>query len=95
MSKRIERKFDAAHDDIAKLEQSLSGALQSVTPPTDVMQRLQNKIGNLEPNYIAKRLTNWELWIITVGTVMSAAMVLITIARAFYYFFKKLNGQAV
>lgn len=94
MSKRIEQKFEAARDDIAKLEQSLSGALKSVNPPADVMQRLQQKIGNLEPNYIAKRLTNWELWIITVGAVMSAAMVIITIARAFYYFFKKLNGQA-
>ena len=94
MSKRIDKKFEAARGDIAKLEASLSGALQSVKPPADVMQRLQQKIGNLEPNYIAKRLTNWELWIITVGAVMSAVMVIITLARALYYFFKKLNGQA-
>lgn len=95
MSKRIEKKVEAERGEIDKLERSLSNTFQAVRPPEDVMQRLQKKIGRLEPNEIAKRITNWELWIITVGTVMSAAIVIITLARALYYFFKKLNGQAV
>jgi len=94
MSKRIEKKVEATRDEIDKLERSLSNTFQAVHPPEDVMQRLQKKIGRLEPNYIAKRLTNWELWIITVGTVMSVAMIIIIFVRALYYFFKKFHGKA-
>ena len=93
MSKRIEKKFKAAREDVEKLEESLSNTLQTVRPPEDVMQRLQKRIGNLEPTYIAKRLTDWELWLITVGTVMSAAVVILTITRALYYFFGKGKKQ--
>lgn len=95
MSKRIERKFETAREEVQKLEKSLSDTLHTVRPPEDVIQRLQKKIGSLEPNYIAKRITNWELWLITVGTVISAAMVIITLVRALYYFFKKFGGQTV
>lgn len=71
------------------IENYLENAMKSVRPPEDVMQRLQERIGSLEPHYIAKRITNWELWLITVGSVMSAAMVIVTVARALFYFFRR------
>lgn len=89
MSTRIEKKIQAAKEDMNELESSLSGILKSVRPPTDVVQRLQERIGSLEPNRIAKRISNWELSIITIGSVMSAAVVLLTLARAFFYFFTR------
>ncbi|MBT3322297.1 MAG: hypothetical protein HN392_08420 [Anaerolineae bacterium] len=89
MNKRIERNFLKATKELAELESSLTDTLKSMSPPTDVMKRLQERIGNLEPNRIAKRIGSWELSIITIGTVVSATMVALTIARALFYFFSK------
>ena len=72
---------------VNELESSLSGVLKPVRPPVDVMTRLKAQIGSLEPHRIAKRIGNWELSIITIGSVMSVAMVILTIARALFYFF--------
>jgi hypothetical protein len=76
------------------LESSLSGALKPVSPPVDVMQRLKERMGSLEPHRIAKRISNWELTIITIGSVMSVAMVILTIARALFYFFQRKGKSA-
>ena len=87
--KRLKKRIELAKDQVDTLEKTLSGTLKPVHPPADVMQRLKNRIGSLEPHHIAKRLTNWELWIISVGSVMSVAMVILTIARAIFYFFRR------
>ena len=70
-----------------QIESYLEKSIYAVRPPEDVVQRLRQRIGNLEPSIIAKRLSNWELTIITIGSVMFAATVIVTIARAFFYFF--------
>ncbi len=73
--------------EVSELEKTLSSALKPLSPPIDVMQRLKKQIGSLEPHRFAKRISTWELSIITIGSVMSAAMVILTIARALFYFF--------
>jgi hypothetical protein len=93
MNKRIEKKFQAVKEDVNELENSLSGTLQSVRPPSEVMQRLQERLGKLEPNRIAKRISAWELSIITAGAVMSVAMLILTLARALFYFFSRQKKQ--
>ncbi len=93
MNKRIEKKYQAVKEEVNELESSLSGALQSVRPPTDVMQRLQERLGKLEPNRIAKRISTWELSIIIAGAVMSVAMLILTVARALFYFFNRQKKQ--
>ena len=85
--KRIEKKEQVNQEEVRGLVNSLSSALTPISPSIDMMQRLKERIGDFKPNRIAKRLSNWELSIITVGSVMSAAMVILTIARAFFYFF--------
>ncbi len=80
---------------VNELENSLSGALKLVHPPADVMQRLKKKMGSLEPHRIAKRIGSWELSIITIGSVMSVAMVILTVARALFYFFGRKGRSAV
>ncbi len=92
--KRLEKRVASAKEQVDTLENYLSGTLKPIHPPADVMQRLKNRIGSLEPHHIAKRLTNWELWIITVGSVMSVAMVILTVARAFFYFFGRRKRSA-
>ena len=77
-----------------QIEAMLDSTMRSVRPPDDVMQRLRAKIGNFEPNIIAKRLSNWEFSLIIVGSVMSVAMVIVTIARALYYLFGRSKRSA-
>ena len=84
---KIEEK--TRQEDVGELEAYLSGALTPVRPPADVIQRLRERIGSLEPSRIAKRISNWELTIIIVGSVMSAAMVILTVVRALFYFFSR------
>ena len=91
--KRLAKRIESAKEQVDTLEKTLSGTLKPVHPPSAVMQRLKSRIGNLEPHHIAKRLTNWELWIITVGSVMSVAMVILTIVRAIYFFFRRRNRR--
>lgn len=74
-------------DKTNQIESYLDHAMRSVRPPDEVVQRLRQRIGSLEPHIIAKRISNWELSIITIGSVMFAATVIVTIARAFFYFF--------
>mgnify|MGYP007066212741 FL=1 len=93
MNRRIEKKIQAAKEEVSELENSLSGTLQSIRPPSEVMQRLQERIGKLEPNRIAKRISAWELSIIIAGAVMSVAMVILTVARALFYFFSRQKKQ--
>ena len=81
-------------DKTNQIESYLDHAMRSVRPPDEVVQRLRHRIGNLEPHVIAKRLSNWELSIITIGSVMFAATVIVTIARAFFYFFGRRKRSA-
>ena len=90
---RIEKEIQADKEQVSELESSLSGVLTPVRPPADVMQRLKERIGSLEPHRIAKRLSNWELSIITIGSVMSVAMVILTITRALFYLFGRRRGS--
>ena len=72
-----------------QLEAYLDNAMRTVRPPEDVMKRLRDRIGSLEPNIIAKRLSNWEFTLIITGSVMAAATVILTIARALFFFFNR------
>jgi len=89
MNKKTEKEIMEDKEEITELENSLSITLKSIRPPSDVMQRLQERIGKLETNRIAKRISNWELSIITIGGAVSATMVILTIIRALFYFFGK------
>lgn len=92
---RVEDRFESSKEKLSAVENYLAGALKSVSPPSDVIQRLQNRIGSLEPHYFAKRMTNWELVLIITGSVMSVAMVILTVARALFYFFGRRGGRMV
>jgi hypothetical protein len=80
--------------DTTQIESLLDSAMRSVRPPDDVMQRLREKIGSIEPTIIAKRLSNWEFTIILMGSVMAVATIILSIARAFFYFFNRSKRSA-
>ena len=78
-------KTTLSDDQINVLEAHLAGTLKPVTPPRDVVQRLRERIRFPQSDEIVLRLQDWERMFFVFGGVMSGMLVLITLARAFYY----------
>jgi hypothetical protein len=72
-----------------ELEAHLAGTLKPVTPPNDLVQRLRERIRFPQPQEIRSRFKDWNRLFLIYGGVMSGLLVLITIARAFFYFYRK------
>lgn len=72
---------------IDALEAHLAGTLKPVVPPMDVLQRLRDRISAFPSQEIVSRLrSDWQRLFVVFGGVMSGFLVLITVARALYYF---------
>jgi hypothetical protein len=71
---------------LLNLEERLAGILKPVRPSKDVVQRLRERIRFPAPEEVASRLQDWQRMFLVFGGVMSSMLVIITIARAFYFF---------
>lgn len=71
---------------LLNLEERLAGTLKPIRPSKDVVQRLRERIRFPAPEEVALRLRDWQRMLLVFGGVMSGMLVLITIARAFFYF---------
>jgi hypothetical protein len=79
--------------ELNQLEAHLAGTLRPVTPPNEVVQRLRERIRFPQPREIASQIRReWTRMWLVFGGVMSGFLVLITIARAFFYFFGRRHG---
>lgn len=78
-------------ENLEYLEAHLAGILQPVAPPTDLVQRLRDRIRLPERGAIVSRLRDWKRLFLVFGSVMSGMMIIITIARALYYLFWRRN----
>ncbi len=67
------------------LESHLAGTLKRVPAPSDLFQRLYERIQLPTPNEITLRLNDWRKLIFIFGGVLSGALLLITLARALYH----------
>ena len=67
------------------LEAHLAGTLKRVAPPRDIIHRLRSRIHIPPREEIALRLRDWRTLFFVFGGVMSGMMLIITLARAFYY----------
>jgi len=76
-------------DQLFALEEHLAGALKPITPPREVVTRLRERIRFPQRDEIVLRLGNWKRLFLIYSGVMSGMLVIITIARAFFYFFGK------
>jgi len=74
-----------SEDQLNALEAHLAGTLKPVIPPIDVVQRLRERIHFPQSEEIVSRLRDWQRMFVVFGGVMSGMLVIITIARAFYY----------
>ena len=71
---------------LLNLEERLAGTLKPIRPSSDVVQRLRERIRFPAPEEMALRLRDWQRMFLIFGGVMSGMLVIITIARAFFYF---------
>ena len=89
-SKKMNKQKIALSDEqINALEEHLAGTLKPVTPPREVVTRLRERIHFPEPRMIVLRLRDWQRMFLVFGGVMSGMLVLITVARAFFYLVRR------
>lgn len=74
---------------LVELEAHLAGTLKPVTPPTDLVQRLRERIRFPQPQELRSRIGDWNRLFLIYGGVMSGMLVMITVARAWFYFYRK------
>lgn len=73
-------------DDILQdLEARLAGTLKPVQPSRDTVQRLRARLRFPAREEIVSRLGDWKRMFLVLGGVMSGMVVVITLARAFFY----------
>jgi hypothetical protein len=89
-SKKMNKlKTELSDEQIYALEEHLAGTLKPVTPPMEVVNRLRERIHFPEPRMIVLRLRDWQRMFLVFGGVMSGMLVLITVARAFFYLMRR------
>ncbi len=72
-------------DNLDAIEAHLAGTLKPVTPPSGIVQRLKDRVQFPSRREISLRLSDWRRLFFVFGGVMSGMLLLITIARVFYY----------
>jgi len=72
-------------DLILALETRLAGTLKPVRPSSDMIQRLRERIRFPDREAIVSRLGDWKRMFLIFGGVMSGLLLIITLARAFFY----------
>jgi len=76
-------------DIILSLEARLAGTLKPIRPSSDVAQRLRERLRFPAREEIVLRLSDWRKMFLVFGGVMSGMLVVITLARAFFYFYSR------
>jgi len=79
-------------EELDVLEAHLAGTLKPVAPPKDIVQRLRGRIQMPNREEITLRLRDWRRLFIVFGGVISGMLLLITLARAFYYLTGRRDG---
>jgi hypothetical protein len=82
----VNRRINTSNEDLDLLETHLAGTLKRVAPPSDIIQRLRGRITMpVVRETITLRLRDWRTLFFVFGGVMSGMLLLVTVARAFYY----------
>ncbi|HEY2980295.1 MAG TPA: hypothetical protein VGJ22_03865 [Anaerolineales bacterium] len=80
------------NEELDALEAHLAGTLRPVKPSRDLIVRLRGRLRMPQRSEIIIRLRDWRSLFLAFGGVMSALLVLITVARALYYLFGRREG---
>jgi hypothetical protein len=71
--------------DIKFLEAHLAGTLKPLAPPKEIVLRLGRRIQLPNRERITASLSDWKRLLLVFGGVVSGMLLLVTLARAFYY----------
>jgi len=71
--------------DFEFLEARLAGTLKPLAPPQEIVQRLGKRIQLPNRERIAASLSDWNRLFVVFASVLSGVLVIITLARVFYY----------
>lgn len=77
--------FSNSDTDLQTLESHLSQTLKRVSPPSGLVERLRGRVQMPSRSEIRLRLKDWRTLLFAFGGVMSGMLLLVTLARAFYY----------
>ena len=75
----------ASQERLDAIERQLAGALRPVAPSRDLIQRLRGRLRFPDRTEVAERLRDWQTLMLALGGVLSGALVVITVARAFFH----------
>jgi hypothetical protein len=78
-----------SENQLVELEAHLAGTLKPVTPPSELVQRMRERIRFPQPHEIRSRIGDWNRLFLIYSGVMSGLLVIITVARAFFYFYRR------
>lgn len=87
----VKRNTNSPIESFDTLETHLAGTLKRVTPPNDIVQRLRGRLTMPARETITLRLRDWRRLFVVFGGVMSGMLLIVTIARAVYYFVGRRN----
>lgn len=76
-------------DQLYALEEHLADTLKPITPPSELVVRMRERIRMPQREAIASRIGDWQRLFLIFGGMMSGFVVMITVARAFFYFVGK------
>jgi len=74
-----------AEERLDAIEKQLAGTLRPVAPSSDLVQRLRGRLRFPDRAELAERLRDWQTLMLALGGVLSGALVIITVARAFFH----------
>ncbi len=80
------------NEEFDALEAHLAGTLRPVRPSRDLILRLRGRLRMPQREEIVVRLRDWRSLFLAFGSVMSALLVLITVARALFHLFGRKDG---
>jgi hypothetical protein len=92
MTKR-KTKNQTQEENMDALEAHLAGTLKRVTPSHDMVQRLRGRVQMPSRREITLRLRDWNRLFFVFSGVMSGMLLVVTLARAFYYLVGRKNAM--
>ncbi len=70
-----------------ELEHQLKRALHPIPLPAEELERVRRRIRYISPVRVARGMFEWEFWFIVIGGLVTAFMLILTLARALFYLF--------
>jgi hypothetical protein len=76
-------------DQLFALEEHLADTLKPITPPSELVVRMRDRIRVPQREEIVSRIDSWQRLFLIFGGVMSGFVLAVTVARALFYFMSR------